>query len=194
MRDSPKYGNGDPYVDALASRVAELFCDEVGALRNCHGEPFTSMLFGYTSHVSLGALTGATPDGRRAGEPLAHSVSPMQGRDREGPTAMLQSVAALDHREPFIGSMCVVELLPDSVKGKDGLEKIWALIRTAFDLGLPQFHLNCGDRETLRAAQADPDRFGHVLVRVSGYSARFVDLARDIQDHIIARTAHAVRG
>jgi len=191
LYDAPKYGNGDAYVDALARWVAGFFCDEVAELRNCHGEPFTSMLFGYTSHVSLGALTGATPDGRLAGEPLAHSVSPTQGRDRDGPTAMLQSVATLDHRKPFIGSMYVVELLPDSVRGEEGLEKIWALVRTAFDLGLPQFHFNCADRGTLSAAQATPERFGHVLVRVSGYSARFVDLTRDIQDHIIARTAHS---
>lgn len=190
LHEAPKYGNGEDYVDAVAHRVAEFFCDEVDALRNCHGERFTSMLFGYTSHVRLGYMTGATPDGRRAGEPLAHSVSPMQGRDREGLTAMLRSVAALDHRKPFIGTMYVIELSPDSLPGAEGAEKIWTLIRTAFDLGLPQCHVNCVDHGTLRAAQEDPERFGHVLVRVSGFSARFVDLARDVQDHIIARTPH----
>lgn len=194
LHESPKYGNGDTYVDAMARRVAEFFCDEVGALRNCHGEPFTSMLFGYTSHVRLGRLTDATPDGRHAGEPLAHSVGPMQGRDREGPTAMLRSVASLDHRKPFIGSMFVIELLPDSLPGPEGGEKLWTLIRTAFDLGLPQCHVNCVDHGTLRAAQRDPERFGHLLVRVSGFSARFVDLSEDIQDHIIARTPHAGDG
>ena len=191
LNDCPKYGNGDDSVDAIARRVADLFCGEVGALRNCHGELFTSMLFGYTSHLPLGAMTGATPDGRHAGEPLAHSVGPMQGRDREGPTAVIRSVAALDHRKPFIGTMFVVELLPDSVAGPAGADRLWTLVRTAFDLGLPQFHFNCVERGTLRDAQAQPERFGHVLVRVSGYSARFVDLSRETQDHIISRTAHA---
>jgi len=116
----------------------------------------------------------------------------MQGRDLNGPTAMLRSVAALDHTKPFIGSMFVIEILPGTANGPDGSDKLWALVRTAFALGLLQCHFNCVDRDTLRAAQKEPERFGNVLVRVSGYSARFVDLGRDIQHHIIARTAHVV--
>jgi formate C-acetyltransferase len=105
---------------------------------------------------------------------------------------MLRSIAALDHRTPLIGSMFVIELLPGTLKGPEGGKKLWSLVRTAFGLGLPQCHFSCVDRETLRAAQEDPQRFGHVLVRVSGYSARFVDLGKELQDHIIARTAHTV--
>ena len=145
-----------------------------------------------TSHIPLGAVVGATPDGRRAREPLSESISPSQGMDVKGPTATLMSISSTKcaQYKERAARLLNMKLSPASLVGEAGTRKLMALIRTACDMKMWHIQFNIVNRDTLLAAQKDPDKYRNLLVRVAGYSAYFVDLTPALQNEIIRRTEH----
>jgi formate C-acetyltransferase len=137
-------------------------------------------------------VVGATPDGRKNGEPLSESISPSQGSDVRGPTATLTSIAntKCSHYKERAARLLNMKLSPASVAGEEGTKKLMALIRTACDMKMWHIQFNIINRETLLAAQKDPEKYRNLLVRVAGYSAYFVDLTPALQNEIIRRTEH----
>ena len=184
----PKYGNDDDYVDAIAREVAEAFCDEVANQTSIRGGHFRPAFYSYGSHVLDGLLIGATPDGRKACQPVSNSLSPMNNREGKGPTAVLKSAAKLNHRKISNGSALNLRLHPSAVETEQGVNNVAALVRTYFDSGGMEVQFNVVSTEVLRDAQEHPEDYKDLVVRVSGYSAFFTDLGKSIQDDVIART------
>jgi formate C-acetyltransferase len=190
LRGAPKYGNDEDEVDALAREVDEHFIDLMDRLRSPQGARFVVHLFSFLANLGFGRGLGATPDGRRAGEPIAYSLSAQQGRDEQGATAMLRSLAKLPHRRAAGASAAILDLDPAYVAGPEGCERLVRLLQAAFRIGVGQLQVNAVTAERLRQAQQDPERFGNIPVRVAGYSQMFRLLSPDLQDHVIARTKH----
>ncbi len=192
LNQCAKFGNDDDAVDALAREELAYWCDELAAYRNSWGEPFMPLLFTTTpaSVYHYGPLTAASADGRRARQPLAASASPAHGTDRAGPTAVLKSAAKLDFRKLAGGASLILDLHPTAVAGPDN--KLASLIRTFFDLGGMEIGVNVVGEEMLREAQSNPERYRTLSVRIFGYSALFVNLSQDLQEHIIAKTKHSL--
>lgn len=185
---APKYGNDIDEVDELARRAALIYCKEVEKYKNPRGGIFQPGLYPVSANVPLGAVTGATPDGRKAGEPLADGVSPVSGRDQKGPTAAVNSVAKLDHHIASNGTLLNMKFHPACLSGDDGLQKLADLVRSFFDQKGMHVQFNVVSRETLLDAQKNPEKYKNLVVRVAGYSAHFVSLDKAIQDDIIRRT------
>ncbi|MFA5857867.1 MAG: pyruvate formate lyase family protein [Elusimicrobiota bacterium] len=189
LNHAPKYGNDIDYVDKYAREVAGHYCDVMSKHRSPTGQYFTH-LFSFRWHLDpCGKNCWATPDGRRAGDPLAYSISATQGRDIIGATAVCNSVAKIDHRKSAAGTSFIIELHP-SVFDDDGYKKVAALMKTFFDNGGGQLQFNVASADTLKKAQEKPEDYKNLFVRVSGFSSQFVTLDKEMQDHIIARTKH----
>lgn len=184
----PKYGNDDPVADAMARRVAYTYTRPLQEFRNPRGGQYQAGLYPVSANVPLGAQTGATPDGRLAGTPVADGVSPVAGRDTHGPTAAANSVARLDHAIASNGTLYNMKFHPSALAGRSGLENFVALIRGFFDQKGMHMQFNVVSRETLLDAQAHPENYRSLVVRVAGYSALFTTLSRSLQDDIIRRT------
>ena len=189
---APKYGNDDAAADRFTRLAAEIYCQEVEKHANPRGGRYQPGLYSVTTHVALGLAVGATPDGRRAGAPLSQGISPVQGRDRKGPTAAMKSVARLEHVLVSNGSAFNQKLNPAFLRGGKGPETLSSLLRSYVRLGGMQLQWDLVDNEMLRAAQEHPEDYRDLIVRVSGYSAFFTDLERVVQDDIIMRMEHAV--
>ncbi|MFH2103752.1 MAG: trans-4-hydroxy-L-proline dehydratase [Chloroflexota bacterium] len=189
LNRTPKYGNDDDAADNLMIRVFEAYYRAVDGRRNLRGGEYHINLLPTTCHIYFGAVTGATPDGRKAGLPLSEGVSPVQGADRHGPTAVLRSVAKMDHVRTG-GTLLNQKFTPQVLAAEEGLDKLVSLIRTFFKLDGHHIQFNVVDAETLRAAQANPEQYRSLIVRVAGYSDYFCDLSKTLQDEIIARTGH----
>jgi len=187
LNRAPKWGNGDGYVDTLAHDVVEMFCDELEKHCNAEGVPYAANMIPTTTHIWFGSLNGATPDGRLAETPLSEGISPVQGMDTNGPTAVVRSMARLDHAR-CCGTLLNMKFHPSALRAEEGLHKFAHLIRTYFKLGGHHMQFNVISAETLRAAQEHPEEHRNVIVRVAGYSDYFVRLSRDLQDEIISRT------
>ena len=187
---APKYGNDDDEVDRLAREIQEFFCREVMKHKPERGGIFRPSFFSYGMHVVEGQVLGATPDGRRAGEPVSNSLSPSNQSERNGPIALLQSAAKLNHRLIPNGSSTNLKLMPGLIAGEEGLQKIAAMIRAYFQLGGMQCQFNVVSDQTLRQAQQDPEPYRDLVVRVAGYCALFTSLWDDLQQEIIQRTEH----
>jgi len=185
----PKYGNDEPLPDGFAADLARQYCDLLARYRTPSGGTFFCHLFTFTLMLSFGKLTGASPEGRLAGDPLAYSVSPAQGRDRKGLTAAIRSLAKIPHHLAAASSSAILEADPDLLQGPNR-EAFVNLIITAIDQGVGQMQFNVVSADTLRAAQDDPESYQNLCVRVSGFSQQFCLLDREMQDHIIARTKH----
>jgi formate C-acetyltransferase len=189
LNRAPKWGNGDDYVDELAHQVVDLFADELEKHRNEQGVCYAANMIPTTTHIWFGDLTGATPDGRLAHAPQSEGISPVQGMDRKGPTAVALSMARLDH-ERCCGTLLNLKFHPSALSTEEDLAKFAGLIRTYFRQGGHHMQFNVLSAETLRAAQQSPEEYQHVIVRVAGYSDYFVRLSKDTQDEIISRTEH----
>jgi formate C-acetyltransferase len=196
LHQCPKYGNDEEAVDALAARVADLFCDEVvrcNEVPSC-GElqptiTFWPEIYSYHNNRRMGEQVGATADGRKRGVSLSENQSPTYGTDVGGVTACLRSIAKLPlHRTPGGGTN--LKLHPSAVEGEDGLEALSSLLKTYFALGGQHLQLNVVDSALLRKAQQHPEEYRTLSVRVVGYSAYFCTLTRQVQDDIIRRTEH----
>jgi len=186
---SPKWGNDDPAADDLMQAAFEAFIRTVDGRPNGRGGTYGVDMLPTTSHVYFGSVTGATPDGRAAGAPLSEGISPSQGMDRLGPTAVIRSMAKMDQAQTC-GTLLNMKFSPSLLEGEDGIEKLAQLIRTYFRLGGHHVQFNVVSATTLREAQATPDGYRDLIVRVAGYSDYFCDLSRALQDEIIARTEH----
>ena len=185
---TPKYGNDDDGADAIAAEVVEFFCRRVSQLQGTRGGTFRPGFFSYGMHVVEGSFLGATPDGRRAGEPISNSLSPCNGTERNGPTGVMNSLAKLDNTLISNGAALNIRLLPALLATADRRDKFCALVRGFFDQGGMEAQFNVVDNATLRDAQRHPERYRDLAVRVSGYSALFTDLGPAIQEEIISRT------
>jgi len=188
---APKFGNDIDEVDSLAREAALIYCREVEKYRNPRGGSFQPGLYPVSANVPMGAQTGATPDGRKAGEPLADGVSPVSGRDKTGPTAAANSIAKLDHHIASNGTLFNQKFHPSAISGQTGLENLSALVRGYFDQKGMHVQFNVISRETLLKAQQHPEKYKNLVVRVAGYSAHFTSLDKTIQDDIINRTEQA---
>lgn len=187
----PKYGRDDECADAIARWVADLCHEEAAKYMSPRGVRFTSAMFPISAYVPLGQIVGALPSGRHATLPLADGVSPEANTDRS-PTEVIKSVTSYDHVRHENGLLLNVRFSPSAVEGDEGLRKLAAVVRTFFERGGWHIQLNVIDSKTLRDAQAHPEKYTHLMVRVAGYSAYFSDLCREIQDSIIARTEHTI--
>ena len=185
----PKYGNDDAYADELMTGVFEIYYNLVNGRPNTRGGLYRINMLPTTCHVYFGSVTGATPDGRKSGTPLSEGISPVQGADRKGPTAVLKSAAKMDHVRTG-GTLLNQKFTPSLLEGERGLDNLSHLVRGYFTLGGHHIQFNVVDAATLRHAQAHPEEHRDLIVRVAGYSDYFLDLSRALQDEIIARTEH----
>ncbi|MWN89492.1 formate C-acetyltransferase [Gilliamella sp. Pra-s65] len=186
-----KYGNDIEDVDNISAELLRVYCKEVEKYTNPRGGIFTPGSYTVSAHVPLGAVVGATPDGRYAGEQLADGgLSPMLGQDLNGPTAVLKSVSKLDNYLLSNGTLLNVKFTPSTLEGENGLHKLANFLHAFSKLKLQHVQFNVVNAETLKAAQIKPQDYAGLVVRVAGYSAFFVELSKEIQDDIIRRTAH----
>ncbi|MFC1532160.1 glycyl radical protein [Thermodesulfobacteriota bacterium] len=187
---APKYGNGDGYVDNIAGKLYRLFAELSGTLHSCLGGTFKASGISISAQWPGGAFTGATPDGRYAGEVLADgSMSPMRGRDSRGPTAVIKSALKID-QTPYQATLLNMKFHPSSLQKIDDQKKLSALIKTYFSQGGKHIQFNIVGKETLLDAQKHPENYSDLIVRVAGYSAYFVQLGKPIQDEVIGRMEH----
>jgi len=191
--NAPKYGNNDPYADSIGHAIEELFARITHGHKTAFGGELDVRYVTITSHVPFGAVVGATPDGRRAGEAVSDGTAPSQGADQNGPTASLASVARTrcGRYKERAARLLNMKLSPSAVAGQEGTRKLMSLIRTACDLKMWHLQFNIINRDTLIAAQKEPEKYRDLLVRVAGYSAYFVDLTPQLQNEIIKRTEHS---
>ena len=188
IAEVPKFGNDIPEVDYFARDVAYTYTRPLQNFKNPRGGQYQAGLYPVSANVPLGGQTGATPDGRYAHTPVADGVSPSAGKDVNGPTAAASSVAKLDHFIVSNGTLFNQKFHPSALSGREGLEKFVALIRSYFDQKGMHMQFNVVSRETLLDAQAHPENYKHLVVRVAGYSALFTTLSKSLQDDIIRRT------
>jgi trans-4-hydroxy-L-proline dehydratase len=184
-----KYGNDDDYADELMVEVFNACFQEIDGRPNTKGGRYCVEMLPTTCHVYFGSVTGAMPDGRPAGQPLSEGISPVQGADRHGPTGVIQSAAKLDHVKTG-GTLLNLKFSPAVVADESGVDKWASLVRSYFKLDGHHVQFNVVRAETLRQAQADPERHRDLIVRVAGYSDYFRDLSVELQAEIIARTEH----
>ena len=186
------FGNDEPEVDAIAGSLIASLDEAMKRRRPFRGGEYIlgTTAGGENMHIEFGRMTGATPDGRKAGSPLADSLGAAQGRDRHGVTALLNSVAGLPHQLLPTATTLNVKLDPALLDSEAGLDSIAALIEAHFRSGGQQLQFNMVSREMLLDAKRHPEQYPNLMVRVAGYSAPFTSLWGDLQDEIIARTAH----
>ena len=191
LNETPKYGNDEDYVDMLAVRVFESYFEAIDGRPNTKGGHFRINLLPTTCHVYFGSVIGALPDGRRAGAPLSEGISPVQGADRKGPTAVLRSASRIDHLRTG-GTLLNQKFTPGVLEDEDGIVKVAHLVRAYFRMDGHHIQFNVVNAETLRRAQRTPEKYRDLIVRVAGYSDYFVDLGADLQNEIINRTEHGI--
>jgi len=186
--DAPKYGNDDPEADELAVKVAEHFWHELNRWRTHRGHPYIGCVVVLGRNIDFGKATGATPDGRRAGQPLEGSIEPRAGVNSRGPTAMLRSAAKVPQVLAPGGVLCNVKVSARMMATQEQRDNVAAMVKGYFAAGGQQVMMTPVDSETLRQAQADPEAHRDLIVRVGGFSARFVELGPELQEDIIARS------
>ncbi len=186
----PKYGNDDDEADGLMRRVFDAAFELIDGRPDARGGVHRLEMLPTTSHVYFGSVCGATADGRRAGAPLSEGISPVQGADRRGPTAVMRSAAKMDHVKTG-GTLLNMKFAPSLLEGDEGVGRLAQLVRTYFKADGHHVQFNVVTAQTLRKAQADPEAYRGLIVRVAGYSDYFCDLSEALQEEIIARTEHA---
>lgn len=191
LNRAPKYGNDDDEADAVTREAALVYCNEVNRYTNPRGGSFQPGLYPASANVPLGSVVGATPEGRKAWTPMADGVSPVSGCDSQGPTATVLSVAKLDHKIASNGTLLNQKFHPSALEGDKGIDNLIHVTETYFKSGGSHVQYNVISRETLEDAQANPDDYKGLVVRVAGYSAFFTGLEKTLQDDIIARTEQA---
>lgn len=187
--DTPKYGNDDDYVDSFAVRVFESYFNAVDGRPNAKGGHHRINLLPTTVHVYFGKMIKAMPDGRKSAQPLSEGISPVQGVDTNGPTAVIKTVSKIDHLRTG-GTLLNQKFTPQLLSSVEGVDKVVHLIRSYFRLDGHHIQFNVIDADTLRKAQENPEQFRDLIVRVAGYSDYFVDLTPELQEEIIKRTEH----
>jgi pyruvate formate-lyase/glycerol dehydratase family glycyl radical enzyme len=189
-RATPKYGNDNDYADEILKQIFEAYFQAIdGRPTSARGGQFRINLLPTTVHIYFGSVLGATPDGRRSAEPVSEGISPVQGADTNGPTAVLKSAAKIDHLRTG-GTLLNQKFSPQLLVRDEDIEKLVQLIRTYFRMDGHHIQFNVVTAETLREAQKNPQRYRDLIVRVAGYSDYFVDLSPALQEEIIRRTEH----
>ena len=189
LNRTPRFGNDDDYADAIMVDLFEAYFDAIDGRPNTKGGTYRINLLPTTVHVYFGSVIGALPDGRHAGKPLSEGISPVQGADRKGPTAVIKSASKMDHTRTG-GTLLNQKFTPRLLADDDGLTKLSQLVRTYFKLDGHHIQFNVVDAATLRAAQANPEEHRDLIVRVAGYSDYFCDLSEALQEEIIERTEY----
>jgi pyruvate-formate lyase len=187
LAHGPKFGNDDDYVDFIAKDVVNHFCKIVSEQQLTKGGHYKASLISYGLNIYEGMLEPATPNGRKAGEPLSNSISPSNGAETQGITAMFNSLAKLDHTKVGFGDSLNVRYPRYLLAHEKGIEILKILLQTYFARGGFQVQINTAEAQTLKDAQKHPELFNDLIVRVSGYSAYFTQLGDDIQQDIIER-------
>ncbi len=187
--ETPKYGNDEDYVDEITIRIFESFYRSVNGRPNTKGGYHRINLLPTTVHVYFGSVIGATPDGRREYVPISEGISPVQGMDIKGPTAVVKSASKIDHLRTG-GTLLNQKFTPSLLKDNVGLSKLAHLIRAYFKLDGHHIQFNVVSAETLREAQKEPEKHRNLIVRVAGYSDYFINLGESLQNEIIRRTEH----
>jgi pyruvate formate-lyase/glycerol dehydratase family glycyl radical enzyme len=189
LNKTPRYGNDDDAADELMKKVFEMYFAAVDGRPNMRGGRYRINLLPTTVHVYFGKMTGATPDGRKAGEPLSEGISPVQGADRRGPTAVIKSAAKVDHLRTG-GTLLNQKFTPQLLADDPGMKGLAGLVRAYFGMNGHHVQFNVVDASTLRSAQKHPEKYRDLIVRVAGYSDYFVDIGVELQNEIIKRTEH----
>jgi formate C-acetyltransferase len=189
LNKTPKYGNDDDYADQIMRTIFQTYFEAIDGRPTTKGGNYRINLLPTTVHIYFGKVVGATPDGRKAGEPLSEGVSPVQGADRKGPTAVINSVSKIDHAKTG-GTLLNQKFAPELLAEEPGLDRLAHLIRTHFKLDGHHIQFNVVSADTLREAQKHPEKYRDLVVRVAGYSDYFVDLSVELQNEIIRRTEH----
>ncbi len=191
LNKAPKYGNDIDWVDNIAYKWIKYFADKFTGLKNARGGVYHTGLYTVSAHVPMGANVGATPDGRKAGQPLADGgLSAVYGRDVNGPTSHLKSVSKVDSMLGSNGTLLNMKFSPDIFKNENDLMKFVDLLRAFVELKITHVQFNVITKEELLKAQKNPEEYKSLTIRVAGYTAYFTELAPDLQDEIIARTCY----
>ncbi|MBT4820152.1 MAG: formate C-acetyltransferase/glycerol dehydratase family glycyl radical enzyme, partial [Lentisphaerae bacterium] len=186
LNETPTYGNDDSAADVITGDLFEGYFALLDGRPNTKGGKYRVNLLPTTVHVYFGQVTGALPNGRKAGTPVSEGISPSQGTDKRGPTAVIRSAAHIDHTRTG-GTLLNMRFSPNTLQGK-GLERMVDLVEAYFGLGGHHIQFNVVTAETLRRAQREPEKHRELIVRVAGYSDFFVDIGKELQDEIISRT------
>ncbi len=189
LNKTHKYGNDDDYADEIMVRIFNTCFEELDGRPDTKGGRYRVEMLPTTCHVYFGSVTGATPDGRPARRPLSEGISPVQGADRHGPTAVIKSAAKMDHLKAG-GTLLNMKFTPALVATEDGVDKWAHLVRSYFKMDGHHIQFNVVRADTLREAQASPEEHRDLIVRVAGYSDYFCDLSKELQEEIIERTEH----
>jgi pyruvate formate-lyase/glycerol dehydratase family glycyl radical enzyme len=189
VNKSHKYGNDDDYADALMTQTFNMLFESVDGRPNTKGGAYHLQLLPTTCHVYFGEVCLASADGRGGGQPVSEGISPVQGADRCGPTAVLRSASKMDHVKTG-GTLLNMKFTPSLLQGEGGIESLQSLVRSYFKLDGHHVQFNVVTADTLRTAKADPASHRDLIVRVAGYSDYFCDLSEALQDEIIRRTEH----
>ena len=187
-QDAPKFGNDDDYVDEQVAWVTHIVTEEAKKYKTTYGGRKLTVMVPMYGYVPAGIGVGALPFGRLAGEPLADGVSPTQGTEMDGPTAVLKSVGKVNNAAVSLSQTLNMRVEPSLFDQDDGYKRLADLIRVFVDQKVDHLQINVVSSETLRAAQEDPDAHKELTVKVAGYNARFIELHKELQDSIIART------
>jgi formate C-acetyltransferase len=191
LNKAPKYGNDDPTVDAIAAEIVTWTADECLRHQIVGGGRFISAMAANVQNISAGLEVGATPDGRKAFTPLSDAASPYFGRDEAGPTAFLRSVSRPDYHRVLTGSVINMRFDPDFYQDEEGAQRFLSFTKYFVASRIPELQFNFTRADTLLAARREPEKYRSLVVRVSGFSARFVELAPEVQDDIARRRAHS---
>jgi formate C-acetyltransferase len=189
LNRTPRYGNDDDRADEIMRSVFNAYYDTINGRNNTKNGYYRINMLPTTCHVYFGSVTGATPDGRKAGVPLSEGISPVQGADKKGPTGVIKSAAKMDHLRTG-GTLLNLKFFPGLLEGQEGIDRLASLIRTYFRYDGHHIQFNVISRETLIDAQNNPDKHRNLIVRVAGYSDYFCNLTPELQNEIIARTEH----
>ena len=187
MNKIPKYGNENEEADSLAKEVADYLCVEVSKYNNNRSGRFRSGIYTAGTFVFVGKKIGASPDGRKAGEPFSQNASPALGRDKNGPTAVIHSLTKLNLEKATNGAIVDLKFHPTAV---ESTWKLSSFLKALLHLGVMQVQANVVDSNVLREAQKHPEQHANLMVRILGFSVYFATLSPEFQDHVIARMEH----
>ena len=192
LKEVPHYGNADPYADQELKWVVDLYYEICSKIYSTRSKVYKAGLYGASDHIRQGKINWATPDGRKTGEPIADAMSPAQGRDKLGPTAIFTSTSVFDHHHYMDGIALNMRITPAILRSDADIHKLRDLTKAYFKNGGMEVQYNVVDTETLRRAQEHPEDYQNLVVRIAGYSAYFVELSLDLQNDIIARNEKAL--
>ncbi|MBS4913029.1 MAG: choline trimethylamine-lyase [Veillonella sp.] len=185
--NAPKYGNDNPYADEICRDIVNWTEDECQKYDMLYAK-FSHGTLSISNNTPIGALTAASANGRKAWTPLSDGISPTQGDDKLGPTAIIKSVSKMGNEDMTIGMVHNFKLLKGILETPEGENGLITLLRTASILGNGEMQFSYVDNEVLKKAQVEPDKYRDLIIRVAGYSAYFVELCKEVQDEIISRT------